>query len=121
MKRDYSNADYYVCNHCENTSNDNNDKVECSECGEIMTAVHNELLLSEERGIYIPNNFYSEFDFTRWNLDKDEYTVLNDIENEYYWDAWDTLLNNAYCEHDGVTWRLEQDGDLLAVTYIEHE
>ena len=36
-------------------------------------------------------------------------------DNEWYWDAWQGVLDNATWTKDGYTWRLHQDGDLWAV------
>lgn len=76
-----------------------------------------QLLLSDARGIYIPRDFYEDFDLDKWNLKAEELTVLADPENEWYWDTWEYVLNTAYFEIDGKTYHLYQDGDLLAVAY----
>lgn len=78
-----------------------------------------ELLLSDARGVYIPANFIEMFDLTSWNLDSNSWAVkeCQDKDNENYWDAWNNILDNAYMEKDGHTWRLHQDGDLWAICY----
>lgn len=76
-----------------------------------------ELLLSDARGIYIPRDFYEDFDLDKWNLKAEELTELSDLENENYWDTWEYVLNNAYFVIDGKKYTLYQEGDLLAIAY----
>jgi hypothetical protein len=82
------------------------------------------LLLDEARGIYIPQKFAENFDLTQWNLAPKgpNDTTLEQIEsdlstpdNPHYWDCWEYVLTNAYyIDEHGITWTLEQDGDLFA-------
>ena len=76
-----------------------------------------ELLLSDSRGQYIPRDFYNDFIFPAWGLDKEKFPALADPENEWYWEAWDELLNKAeWTDPDtGHKWRLWQDGDLFMI------
>jgi len=76
-----------------------------------------EILLSDARGIYIPRDFFQDFDLEKWHLKDEDLTALNDPENENYWDVWDHVLNKAYFEIDGKKYHLYHDGDLLAVAY----
>ena len=70
------------------------------------------LLLSDARGIYIPRDF---MDFENWQgVTGWQREQLQDPENEFYWDAWSDVLNNATYEKDGYTYQLMQDGDLWA-------
>lgn len=80
-----------------------------------------ELLLSDSRGVYIPNGFYNEFNFTQWHLNRDDCQDLNDFDSEYYWDIWQELLDNAYCILNNEKWILYQDGDLFAICYLEEK
>ena len=77
-----------------------------------------ELLLNDSHGIYIPQNFYQNFDLKQWNINQNEYTDLNDPDSEIYWDSWNDLLSNAYCILNGKKWHLYQDGDLWAIHYL---
>jgi len=77
-----------------------------------------ELLLNDSRGVYIPRGFYQQFDLESWNINKDDYINLNDINSETYWESWEMILNNAFCMLNGKKWQLCQDGDLFAITYL---
>lgn len=86
------------------------------------------LLLDSNRGVYIPQNFCTNFDLTKWNnirqhcidiiLSKDEHDNLQSpYEIEGYWDAWQEILDSATFVENGNTWYLSQDGDLWAMCY----
>jgi hypothetical protein len=72
------------------------------------------LLLDSARGIYIPQAFA---DFEKWEgiTEEDKETLKAGPDSEFYWDVWETVLNNATFKQDGYTWRLYQDGDLWAL------
>ncbi len=74
-----------------------------------------ELLLSDSRGQYIPRDFYNDFIFPAWGLDKEKFSALADLEHEWYWEAWSELLSKAvWTDPDtGHKWHLDQDGDLF--------
>ncbi len=92
-------------------------------------------LLDGNRGIYIPQTFARDFIFkgeeahraAAWEGAKAEdlETLRKGAEEEFYWEAWDNVLQSAFykVESGGVTidgvwfkggtvFRLEQDGDL---------
>lgn len=80
------------------------------------------LLIDGNRGIYIPK-FFAE-NYTQYLTNKDEVqddlSDLSDPENEFYWDAWDNILNNAKLKDDeGRECALYQDGDLWAIPVNE--
>lgn len=84
------------------------------------------LLLGDHRGIYIPKDFAEGFDAEKWGLtsaeDKVNLEVLREgPENEYYWEAWDSILAEAKSTDPltGYEYTLEQDGDLFAVAYAQ--
>src|ERR1700677_4712778 len=75
-----------------------------------------ELLLSDARGIYIPRDFCNDYDMDAWSLT----ALVEDVEickegpdHEFYWEAWEVILNNAKNKEFGHT--LHQDGDLFAL------
>ena len=87
------------------------------------------LVLSDSHGIYIPQIYCSNAD-EAWaqcvGVDyKDVQVCQAGPDHEWYWEAWQNILNNAHIVSDGVTWRLDQCGDLWEVPdgYIwpEHE
>jgi hypothetical protein len=79
-------------------------------------------LLDGARGIYIPQNFATNFDLKLWHCDEssnswDSIIVLREgPEIADYDDAWQDILDNAYMiDEQKHKWTLEQDGDLFAV------
>lgn len=74
------------------------------------------LLLDDCRGTYIPRDFVTNFDLTQWDgIDSDDIAICKDINHEYYWDAWQNILDNAIFINGGH--RLYQDGALWAINY----
>lgn len=86
-------------------------------------------ILSDARGIYIPRDFLTD-DYNdvawdhcaRWGLTKDNAEHWIDAVNpdsEWYWDAWDWILNNAkyVYEKTGDVFTLYQDGDLWGICF----
>lgn len=74
------------------------------------------LLIDDAAGIYIPRNFYENFDLASWGLDIKEFSDLSTPDKEHYWEAWDDVLRDAVNhDTDGHTWSLYQDGSLFAV------
>lgn len=75
-----------------------------------------EILLGDNRGIYIPQNFADGFD--GWSgINIEDLEILEKgPEEECYWEAWDCVLRDAfYVDKEGHNWRLYQDGDLFAI------
>lgn len=86
------------------------------------------LLIDSNRGIYVPQTFGTNFSiaqtfrtnfYTSWEgiTEDDRQTLQNGPDDEFYWEAWDQVLNNAKWTCNGYTWRLHQDGDVWAVCY----
>ena len=77
-----------------------------------------ELLLNSARGVYIPQNFVECVDADEWHLSEYDVKELSDYNNEFYWDAWNSVLDNAYfVDSGGNKWTLFQDGDLWAICF----
>ena len=75
-----------------------------------------QLLLSDSRGIYIPRDFAEYFELDQWNIDLKYIQRLSSPYDDFYWDNWDVVLNNAYSiDKNGNKWYLWQDGDLWAI------
>lgn len=91
------------------------------------------VLLDSHRGVYIPRDFAQDFRFAGPNgqegwegIDPENLEILRKgPDEEFYWEAWENVLNNAFYKNErpikldgvtfpaGVTFRLEQDGDLF--------
>jgi hypothetical protein len=65
------------------------------------------LVLSDSHGIYIPQMYCVDF--------KDVQICQAGPDHEWYWEAWQSILDDAHIVSDGITWRLHQDGDLWEV------
>lgn len=84
------------------------------------------LLLSDNRGVFIPQHFAEGFRFAGIDglTEADKNVILgvdpSDVETcrlgtdaEWYWEAWDSILNNAHwLDEEGNKFFLYQDGDL---------
>lgn len=77
-----------------------------------------EILLNDNRGVFIPQDFVRNHDVVCWGFDENDEDILvlrQGPENEWYWDAWDRILMSAqYTDSNGNVWLLSQDGDLFA-------
>lgn len=76
------------------------------------------ILLNDSRGVFIPRDFNDCFCMKSWGLkddDSDLVTLREGPDNEWYWEAWDSVLNKAkYVDGNGYVWFLHQEGDLFA-------
>lgn len=86
-------------------------------------AERRELLLMDNRGIYIPQHFAEGFDMGQWGVgEEDAAILLAGPDHEGYWETWDRVLDGArFTDSDGVEWHVEQDGDLWSVVYGEDD
>ena len=77
-----------------------------------------QLLLSDARGVYIPRDFCQNFNLCQWHIKEDYQDSLSHPNNEFYWDYWNEVINNAYfIDEVGNKWELYQDGDLWAICH----
>lgn len=77
-----------------------------------------QLFSDSARGIYIPQHFAE-------SVNRDMLTGVSIVDMgilefgpdaQWYWDAWDNVLDNAILtDSNGVKWCLYQDGDLWIV------
>lgn len=77
-------------------------------------------LLSDARGVYIPQNFVELFDMEQWGLDPESWAVTTCAEGpeaDGYWEAWDDVLRKAEYQNGEDVYALHQDGDLWAVCF----
>lgn len=72
------------------------------------------LFLSDARGIYIPKDFATGIKRQYVSgVSEEDWSVLEaGPDHEWYWETWDSVLNNATVTDDaGIKYRVEQDGD----------
>ena len=74
-----------------------------------------ELLIDGHHGIYIPYLFCSHYAAQFQGIDQEDIETCLDIENEFYWDSWSNILDNAYIVRDGKKYILWQDTDLFLI------
>jgi hypothetical protein len=72
------------------------------------------LFVDSAHGIYIPQHFAETVDRRQilYVTEEDWQILESGPDHEFYWDAWDSVLNNAETRDGGV---LYQDGDLWIV------
>lgn len=87
-----------------------------------------ELFLSDSRGVYIPRDFAQCVERDKVTGVTDENYIILEAgpDHEWYWEAWEEVLNDAVLtQSDGTVFRLEQDGDLWLVEaageFCEHD
>ena len=76
-----------------------------------------EILCDSHNGVFIPQIMIDRLISAGWKgIDSDDIlTIQMGPDGEWYWEAWETVLNNATFEDEnGVEWRLFHDGDLFA-------
>lgn len=75
-----------------------------------------QILLDSNRGVYIPQLFAEDCEEWGGISAEEKETLLAGPGAEWYWEAWEDVLNSAtYTDADGNLWRLWQDGDLFAI------
>jgi len=74
-----------------------------------------EILLDSHHGRYIPQLFIESYSDMLQGMSDEDIQTLHDPDNEWYWDAWDMLLNTCtIVDKNGREWCLHHDGDLFA-------
>lgn len=72
-----------------------------------------ELLFDSSSGVYIPQRFATEIrrecveGVTDW-----QWEAIEHPDNEYYWDAWNSIIDNAVLTDGEKRFTLYQDGDV---------
>lgn len=78
-----------------------------------------EVLLSDSHGIYIPKLWADELSEEEAESFGVSWQDVLDCQAgpdcELYWEAWQSILDSARWEEDGVEWNLHQNGDLWRV------
>jgi len=77
------------------------------------------LLFSDASGVYIPQRFAQEMrrDCLR-GVNPEDLAILErgpTEDNEWYWEAWNSILTSAELVHNGHVYYFYQDGDCWAV------
>lgn len=76
------------------------------------------LVVDSHFGVYTPQVFIERFGDNLIHDIKDIADILDDLsdpENEYYWDAWVTIIDNCTVTIDGKQYNIHTDEDLWLV------
>ena len=79
---------------------------------------NSQLFAGSARGIYIPQHFAESVNRdTLTGVSTDDMTTIESgPDTEWYWEAWESVLDNArLTDSNGQVWTLYQDGDLWLV------
>ena len=86
-----------------------------------------ELLVDSHYGIYTPVTFYEEWNsqitnqmvgspiVIKTNVDNQTWEDISNVENEFYWDSWEMVLNNCQIFSGDTEYFLCSNEDLWAV------
>ena len=74
-----------------------------------------ELLIDGHHGVFIPQLFCEYYVEQFEGIDKEDVETCLDIENDWYWEAWENILDNAYIVRDGKKYILWQNMDLFLI------
>ena len=77
------------------------------------------IICDSHHGIYLPSVWVKNT-YNIWGIDDDTWEYIgnsDNLEDDYYWDEWHNVLNNAECIIKGKHYTLHQDGDLFAIAY----
>lgn len=74
-----------------------------------------ELLIDEHHGIYVPYLFCCYYANQFQGIDPEDIETCMNPENEWYWEAWENILDSAYLVQDGKKYFLYQDMDLFLI------
>ena len=75
------------------------------------------LLFNSNRGVYIPQNFAEEMvrECVEGVSDEVYKTLESGPKHDFYWEAWESVLNSAILTDNGKTYTLHQDGDVWLI------
>ena len=74
-----------------------------------------ELLIDGHHGIFIPQLFCGYYAENFEGIDPEDIKTCQDPNNQWYWDSWSNILDNAYIIQDGKKYILWQDMDLFLI------
>jgi len=72
-------------------------------------------ILNDHHGIYIPQKFATDFEGWYGCEESDLEILRAGPDHEYYWDAWDDVMESARFSNEDGIWYLYADGDLFAI------
>ena len=82
------------------------------------TILESILVLDGHNGIYIPKIFIETYNsnIIKLNVNDDDIKSLNNgPDDEFYWEAWENVLNNAIAIIGGEKYFLYADDDLFLI------
>ena len=74
-----------------------------------------QLLIDGHYGIYIPKLFCEYYAEKFEGINLEDLETCLDMDNQWYWDSWANILDNAYIIQDGKKYILWQDMDLFLI------
>lgn len=75
-------------------------------------------IVDSAHGQFIPQVFLETHNPNTWELnvnDEDLTSIQNGPEDEFYWESWEKLMNNAVCVIENEKFTLFQDNDLFII------
>jgi len=89
------------------------------ELDEVQSIIENtqELLYSDRHGVYIPQIAVEDCHLLA-DLTAADKLILSDPEHDCYWEVWEECLGREF-EYEGISYQLEQDGDLFVINLTE--
>ena len=78
-----------------------------------------EVVVDGGYGVYAPQVFIEKYQSRLHGVDVDDIiSLLNGPEDEWYWEAWENVLDNGVLEDDdGNKWRIYQDQDIFIIRH----
>ena len=78
-----------------------------------------ELLIDGHHGIFIPQLFCEYYAENFEGINPEDLETCQDPNNQWYWDSWTNILDNAYIIQNGKKYILWQDCDLFLIAENE--
>lgn len=73
------------------------------------------LAVDSHHGIYQPKFFVEHYRQFITGVDEDTLSELANPDNEHYWEAWETVVDNCTVTIDGNQYSIYQDNDVWLV------
>ncbi len=75
-----------------------------------------EVLISSSHGQYIPQVFAQYLQDTPKGDYAEEFTIIENPDQDEYWEAWESIVDSFTWEFEGQTYRIFQDEDIRIIT-----